>query len=77
MKVVLHTSLLLFINYCIVCPAVAQELVVAYSPSPVSEYDKRFDYGINLLRQVLNKTLDSHGPFKMGPATDMNVGRAI
>jgi hypothetical protein len=64
-------------NYCIVCPAIAQELVVTYSPSPVSKDDKRFDYGINLLRQVLNKTSRSHGPFKMLPAESMNVGRAI
>mgnify|MGYP000049338932 FL=1 len=77
MKVVLHTSLFLFINYCIVCPAIAQELVVTYSPSPVSKDDKRFDYGINLLRQVLNKTSSSHGSFNMFPAEGMNVGRAI
>lgn len=77
MKVLLDTSFFLFISFCLACPVMAQELIVSYSPSPVSKDDKRFDYGVNLLRQILEKTSSSYGPFKMLPAKDMNVGRAI
>jgi len=77
MKVLLNTSFFLLISYCTVFSVMAQELTVIYSPTPVSKDDKRFDYCISLLRAVLEKTSDSHGSFKMFPAEDMNVGRAI
>lgn len=77
MKVLLSIRALLLICSCIAFPAIAEELTVIYSPSPVSQDDKRFDYGINLLQQVLEKTISSYGPFKMLPAENMNVGRAI
>jgi len=77
MKVLLNTSFLLLIGCCIIFPAMSEELTVIYSPTPVSKDDKRFDYCISLLRQILEKTSNSHGPFKMIPAENMNVGRAI
>jgi len=77
MKVLLKTSLFLLINYCMIFPVIAQGLTVIYSPSAVSKDDKRFEYGVSLLRTILKKTSNSHGPFKMLPSENMNVGRAI
>jgi hypothetical protein len=77
MKVIVKTGIFWLICHCMAFPVMAEELNVIYSPSPVSKDDKRFDYGINLLKHVLEKTISSHGSFKMHPAEDMNVGRAI
>jgi hypothetical protein len=77
MKVLLNTGLFLLISYCMIFPVMAQELTVIYSPSPVSKDDKRFDYGITLLRTILEKTSGFYGSFRMLPAEKMNIGRAI
>ena len=77
MKVLLKASLIGLILQCIALPVFAEELTVIYSPSHVSKDDTRFNYAISLLTYVLNKTIATHGPFKIKPAKGMNVGRAI
>lgn len=77
MKVLLKASLIGLIFQCIALPVFAEELTVIYSPSHVSKDDTRFNYAISLLTYVLNKTIATHGPFKIKPAKGMNVGRAI
>ncbi|NRA22919.1 MAG: transporter substrate-binding domain-containing protein [Oleispira sp.] len=77
MKVLLKMGLFGLICHCMSPSVMAEELKVIYSPSPASKNDTRFDYGIKLLKHVLEKTISSHGSFKMIPAKGMNVGRAI
>lgn len=57
--------------------AIAEVLEVKYSPVPESAEDTRFEYAIGLLKKVLQKTENSHGPFNLKPAINMNVGRAV
>jgi hypothetical protein len=77
MKTLLKASIFLLIYHFMASVGVANELQVNYSPAPESKDDKRFDYAIELLKQALQKTENSDGPFKMAPAEEMNVGRAI
>lgn len=58
-------------------PVSAEPLTVIYSPAPVSEDDKRFDYSISLLKHILDKTIKKYGSYNLQAADDMNVGRAI
>ncbi len=57
-------------------PARAVE-VIQY-PAPVSERDPRDLYIIELLRLALDKTVDSHGPYRLEPASEaLTQSRAL
>lgn len=51
--------------------------IIVHHVSPLSAQDKRHDYGIELLRLALVKTVIDYGPFEMRGAPRMNQARGM
>ena len=72
----LKLSIVLLIYCCLMAGVEAQVLEVKYFPTAVSKDDKRAEYVVGLLKQALQITLKSDGPYKMTPVGGMNIVRA-
>jgi len=76
-RVLSGTSIIIVLVLSMISLSSAQTTRIFYCPAPESKDDSRFNYAIELLDLALNKTVSSGRSFKLAPAVNMNVGRAI